>query len=480
MKNFIPPIKYFRTSRATVIPVFILLLFTSILWTDNLSAQNVVNIERFSEARGVTIDGEPIRKLYDAKLSMGNVEMVCDSAWQFLNRNEVRAFGNIQIETETETIWSDTLLYYTDRDLSLLRGRVIILQDSTTLFGEKVDYNFLTKVAYFREGIRLEDEEGILTALQGTYIQNQDSAIFRGMVQIADTAQYAEGDSLFINRESKFLQLHSNIFVADSTNNAILAGDYLEADSTGRRFVDGNGYLRRISTDTTDTTYINADQLLLLKEDTTSLTRGYGNVRVWAPKFSSVSDTLRYNSETEIFQLISQPIAWHNNIQLTGPYISVQMDSNEVQELKSYHKTIAVQEDSVTGRLHQIKGDTLIALFEFGDITEILIHPNSHILYHTQNEQNEPDGAVEYTSPITTMYFERGELLRVVAGENEGYFMQEFSELKDRQLEGFSWTPERRPQKPTEEILPKWPPVLRERPFILPRRFEEYIQSLEL
>lgn len=457
---------------------FCLLCFlVSLLLTGNVQAQNVINIERFSEARGETIDGEPIRKLYNAKLSIGNVEMVCDSAWQFLNRNEVQAFGNIQIETETETIWSDTLYHYANRDMSLLRGRVIILQDSTTLFGEKVDYNFLSKVAHFREGIRLEDNDGILTALQGTYIQNQDSAIFKGMVQLADTAQYAEGDSLFINRESKFLQLHSNVFVADSTNNAVLAGDFIEADSTGRRFVDGNAYLRRISTDSTDTTHINADQLLLLKEDTTSFIRGFGNVKVWAPKFSSVSDTLRYNSDTEIFQLISQPIAWHNNIQLTGPYISVQMDSNEVQELKSYYQTIAVQEDSITARLHQIKGDTLTADFEDGDISQIIIQPNSQVLYHTTNEESEPDGAVEYTSPITTMYFKSGKLMRVVAGENEGYFMQESEELKDRKLDGFAWDPERRPQKPDVEILPKWPPVSRDRPFELPRKYVEFVQS---
>ncbi|MEX2363772.1 MAG: OstA-like protein, partial [Balneolaceae bacterium] len=307
---------------STLFLLFLCVVIYTGFLSSSVQAQNVVNIERFSEARGETIDGEPVRKLYNAKLSVGNVQMICDSAWQFINRNEIRAFGNIQIETDTETIWSDTLYYYTNRDLSLLRGRVIILQDSTTLFGEKVDYNFLTKVAHFREGIRLEDEDGILTALQGTYIQNQDSAIFRGMVQLADSAQYAEGDSLFINRSTKFLQLYSNVFVADSTNNAVLSGDFIEADSTGRRFVYGNAYLRRISADTTDTTHINAEQLLLIREDTTSLINGFQNVRVWSPKFSSVSDTLRYNSETEIFQLIFKTIALHKNIQLTGTFIS--------------------------------------------------------------------------------------------------------------------------------------------------------------
>ncbi len=441
------------------------------------TAQNVVTIEKFREAQGITIDGEQIRKLYDARLSFGNVEMVCDSAWQFLNRNEIRAFGNIEINTPQEDIWADTLFYYTNEDLSLLRGRVIILQDSTTLFGKKVDYNFFTKVAYFENGIRLEDQDGTLIADRGIYFQNQDSAIFRGNVQLADSAQYAEGDSLFINRESKHLQLYDNIFVADSTNNAVLAGDFLEADSTGRRFVDGHGYLRRISADTTDTTHINASQILLQEEDSVTYINAYELVKVWSPKFSSLSDTLLYRSDTEVFELISNPVAWHKNIQLTGPYITVQMDSNEVKRLRSFHNTMTVQEDSATGRLHQIKGDTLIADFEDGSISRIQIYPNSQVLYHTKNEQDEPDGAVQYSSPKTIMYFKNGDLQRVKAEKNSGYFFEEFPGLATRKLDGFAWHPERRPTRPDSAITPRLPPVPKKRPFELPYRFVDYLEQ---
>ena len=442
----------------------------------NVQAQTSVQIERAWRATVITQDGESIRKMYYARLKTGGVTMEVDSAWQYIDRSQIRAFGNIQIETPDEWIWADTLFYDMKEEFSELRGRVIIRQDSTTLFGESVDYNFLTKVAFFNQGIRLEDQDGTLIANEGIYLQNQDSAIFRGNVQIADSAQYAEGDSLFINRSTQFLQLHSNILVADSTNNGTLTGDYLEADSTGRRFVDGNGYLRRISADSTDTTHINANQLLLLEQDTTSLIRGYGDVKVWSPQFSSRSDTLFYDSSSEIFELVSNPMAWHKNIQLTGPYISVQLDSNQVKELVSYHQTIAVQEDSATGRLHQIKGDTLITTFTDGDISQIKIQPNSQVLYHTKNEQDEPDGAVEYSSPTTTMYFEDGALMRVVAGKNSGFFFEEFEGLANRRLDGFIWNPDRRPNRPDVEVSPKYPPVPKERPFALPRRFKEYLE----
>ena len=439
--------------------------------------QNVITIERSRVIETKTVNGQTIRKLYDARLRTGNVSLVCDSAWQFIGMDEIRAFGNIQIDTPTENIWTDTLYYYNNQDLSKLRGRVIIKQDSTLLFGNKVDYNFLTKEAFFRDDIRLEDSEGILTALSGNYYQNQDSAEFRGMVQLADSAQYAEGDSLFINREKKSLRLFGDLFVADSTNNAILKGEYLEADSTGRRYIRENAFLRRVSSDTTDTTYINAHEILLVKQDSTTLIDAFTNVRVWSPRFSSNSDTLLYNSESELFRLISNPKAWHNNIQLTGPFISVQLDSNQVKKLTSYVGTIAVQEDSVTGRLNQIKGDSLFVDFEDGEITQILVYPNSEILFHTKNSQDEPDGAMENSSPKTILYFEDGELVRAWMGKNQGLFLPEYTDLVNRRLEGFIWTPQLRPQKPDSEPTQKWEPVSPERPFTLPKRFVEYMES---
>lgn len=461
----------------------ILILILLVLSASDIFAQSVVTIERFSSARELTVDGQQVRKIYDARFKMGNVTMVCDSAWQFLGKGEMRAYGNIQIDTDTENIWTDTLYYFNNQDLSWLRGRVVIHQDSTTLFGTKVDYNFLTKVAYFREGIRLEDADGTLTALSGTYFQNQDSAIFRNQVQLQDSAQYAEGDSLFINRKREYLELYSNIFVYDSTNNGLLTGDYLEADSTGRRFVLGNAYTRKIDSDSSsasaDTTHIFAHEILLFDRDSTSSIFAYDTVSVWASKFSSLSDSLNYESDTQLFQLKGRPKAWHKNIQLTGPYIAVQMDSSEVKELRSYIGAFAVQEDSTTHRLNQLKGDTLVAYFEDGDISEILLHPNSEILYHTKNEADEPDGAMENASPITILTFENGELMRAKMGQNTGLFLPEYTDLINRRLEGFQWNPELRPQKPTLTPEPKWDPVPEERPFELPSRYVKFLESLD-
>ncbi|MEO1023590.1 MAG: OstA-like protein [Bacteroidota bacterium] len=496
-----------------------LLLFFFVLIQQQAFPQSEVVLESFTSAVRTTFEGEPIQKLYNTRMKSGQFTMVCDSAWRFLERKELRAFGNIQIETESELIWADTLFYYDVLELSNLRGRVVILQDSTTLFGNAVDYNFATKTAIFLDQIRLEDEDGILTAQTGIYLELQDSAIFRGQVQIADSGQYAEGDSLFINRERGYLELFSNIFVEDSTNNAILTGDYLEADSTGRRLVIGDAYLRRIENDTTyasqadssgvvsaesdsllpiltqpdsliqspellppdstiitaDTSHIFAEVIELINRDSTTTITASDNVTSWSETISSVSDTLRYNSETERFILTGNPRAWYQRIQLKGPFIFVQLDSGQVKELTSHLNAFAVQEDSATGRLHQIRGDTLHAVFEDGNLSTITINPDSELLYHTKNEAGEADGAVEYGSPKTTMYFENGELARVVAGQNQGLFLPEYTDLINRTLKGFDWSPTLRPQKPILIPISRFGNQPRLQWKALPSRYLEFI-----
>jgi lipopolysaccharide export system protein LptA len=445
-------------------------------------AQTTVEIESVETLKSFTVDGEPIRKFYNARLRTGGFTIVCDSAWQFLEKDEFRAYGNVQVNTPTEIIWTDTLTYFNVLDFSQLRGRVIIKQDSTLLFGNKVNYNFVSKVGRFLDEIRLEDNEnGTLIANSGVYFQNQDSAEFRGNVQLVDSAQYVEGDSLFINRKRKFLRLFDNLLVIDSTNNALLTGDYLEADSTGRRYLKGNGYLRRELVDSTkaDTTHIFASEIELIEKDSVTTIDAFTDVNVWTEKFSSLSDTLHYNSNTELFRLRGTPKAWNKNIQLSGPFIFVQLDSSEVRNLTSYPKPFAVQEDTLSGRLNQIKGDTLRADFKDGNISRIVIQPNSEVLYHITNDEGEPDGAFESTSPRTVLIFENGEMMEAKMGKNQGLFLPEYTELESRRLAGFIWTPELRPEKPTFDPQPTLPPISNERPFKLPKRFVEYINTVK-
>lgn len=450
-------------------------------------AQNQVNILQADQIQGGEYEGERVQKILgNVHLQSQNMEMYCDSAYQFVNGNEIRAFGNIQIDTEEEKIWADTLKYYTNIDFSQLRGRVIIEADSTTLFGNSVDYRFSTKVANFLNEIRLEDQSGALAADSGFYYREPDSAKFYGEVQLADSLQYLEGDSLFSNRQTEYYELYGDIFGDDRENNSMIKGDYLEADSTGRRLLRGNAWLKSFEKDTADTaradtTHIRAEKILSLEQrtpiDTTAIVFGYENVRIWSPSFASVSDTSKYTDSTETFELWSNAKSWHEQVQLTGPYIQAKIVKGDIDSLKSYPRPFSVQQDTTIDRLNQITGDTLHADFNDGSLKEIFVFGDSKLLRFTKNEQDEPDGAVDLSAPNIRIFFENGELLRMKAmGPVDGSYLPESEQTKNKRIDGFSWNPKLRPQRPEQQMQPRFNPIPDNLFFELPQR---YIRHLE-
>ena len=472
---------------------FILLFTLCFTFVDGIfqysNAQSPVTILEADRIQGGQYQGERVQKILgNVHLQSKDLEMFCDSAYKYVNKSEIKAFGNIQINTQSEKIWADTLTYFTDVDFSQLRGRVVIEADSTTLFGNSVDYRFTTKVAHFLDEIRLEDERGTLLANSGFYYRQADSAEFRGQVQLSDSLQYLEGDSLFSNRETRYYELYGQVFGNDEENDSKIKGHYLESDSTGRRLLKGDdAWLQNFEADTNDTTkadttHIRAKTILSQEQrspaDTSVTVFGYDSVRIWSPSFSAVSDTSKYNDSTDTFELWSNAKSWHKQVQLTGPYIKAILANGDIDSLKSYPRPFSVQQDTTIDRLNQITGDTLHADFADGNLSQIHVFGKSHLLRFTKNEQDQPDGAVDLTAPDIQIFFEEGQLVDMKAlGPFNGSYLPESKKTTQRRLDGFTWDPKLRPQRPKEKMQRRFAPIPKNVFFELPKRYLNHLQQ---
>ncbi len=459
----------------------LLLFLTAFGLLQDVIAQERINILSADRGEGGFIDGEPVRKLIgNVKLTTDNMIMDADSVYQFENLYMIHAF-NIQIETENDIIWADTLFHNTRTDYSRFRGRVIMLSEKNTLFSEALDYDRIIDVALFNRPVRFEDESGVLIAEDGYYFQNTDIAFFRGNVQLADSLQYLEADSLFMNRGSEFYRLFNNVYAEDREENVTFTGDFLEADSTGYRLLQGNAWMMQVNEAGTDTSHLNAGIIHVTETDTANFIDAYQDVRIWSKSFAAIADTSHYRSDTEEFRLISNPVTWQGRIQLTGPYIKALLEDDQIKYLTSYTRPIAVQEDSLTGRFNQLRGDTLEAFFNTGEIQKITVFDNSEVIFHLKDDDDQPDGLIEMIAAgATTIEFFEGELDSVYAYRNiDGSHLPENPENIDRQLNDFRWDPEMKPERP-DIGKPRLPAITLERPFDLPDRYIRYMLQNEL
>ncbi len=441
-----------------------------------------IDILKTDKLIGGVVNGHNVRKLLgDVELRHNDLTIYCDSAYQYLDSNQLRAFGNIEIITKKEKIWADSATYNTGADISNFKGRVIIHNQKATIFSSSAIYSFKNKIAQFPHKIRLEDKRGTLVALSGIYFNKKDSAIFRGDVQVADSSQYAEADSLFTNRASKYYELHGRVFISDTTNRVKLAGDFIMADSTGYRRLKGHSYMERINKNKKDTSFVWSKDIKYWTHDSTYVFNATGNVHIWSRKFSSISDTSIYRDSTSTFTLISNAKAWYKRLQLTGPKIFLKLYKDTVRSLVSYPKPFIVAEDSVTKRLNQITGDSIHAKFDHGDISSMLVYPNGQILYYSKNsENNKPDGAIQMTADSVEIFFDKGNVKRLKALKNvDGNYLEETKKLASQRLKGFVWDPKLRPDKPVDDLKPRLPAVPDNRPFPLPYRYKSYLKSIQ-
>lgn len=459
------------------ISIGLMLFLTAI--PDESVAQNRVNILDADRAEGAVVEGQFVRKLLgNVILETEQMVMEADSVYEFSEQSMLHAF-NIQIETESEIIWADTLYYNTLTDYSELRGRVIVQSENNTVFSENMDAALALELIIFSDPVRFEDERGTLLAESGLYYQDVDSAAFRGNVQLADSTQYLESDSLFMNRQDDLYELHGRVYAEDFEDDVIFTGDYLYADSTGYRLLTGDdAWLMELSENEADTTHLLAKKIELLETDTTSTMEAFEDVRIWSTKFSAIADTALYRDHEEKFELRSNPKLWQKNIQLTGPVIEAHLENSDIRFLSSYPRPIAVQEDTVTGRLHQMAGDTLHAYFNEGTVERIVVFDQSEIIFHQRDENDEPDGLIELVAQgSSTMYFQEGEFDLFKAERNiDGSYLPESPENVNRQLDNFSWNPEQKPRRPMIQI-PRLPAIPEERPFELPPRYVRYIEN---
>lgn len=459
-----------------LVSILAILLFSG----SSLLAQDRVIINQAEAAVGVTIDGEQVRKiLNDVILRTDDMVMSTDSAYQYIDRDLLVTY-NTQIETEEEVIWADTIYYDIEREYSRLRGRVIIRSENSLLFSDSMDVDMANDITTFEVPVRFEDDRGTLIAENGIYLQEADSAVFRGNVQLSDSTQYLEADSLFMNRADDLYELFGRVYANDFEDDVRFSGEYLYADSTGYRLLRNSAWLMEVDESKSDTTHLFAEKVELFETDSLSTMDAFGDVRIWSPDFSAVADTLLFNEQEERFILRSDPALWQQSIQLTGPYIEARFENDSLRFMTSYPRPIIVQEDSLTDRLHQMAGDTLNAWFENQELQRVRVFDNAEIIFHQTDENDEPDGLIEmFADGAATMFFENGDFDFFRANNNiNGSYLPENPEIIDRQLDNFNWTPGRRPEKP-EPRSPRLPPITDTLPFELPPRYLIFLENLE-
>ena len=170
-----------------------------------------VELLHANELRGGDFNGVKIRKLLGAvSFKQQDVLLYCDSAYQYLDRNEIEGFSNVRIvQSDTMTITGDRGFYDGNRRLARMTGQVVTMRDPRmTLTTTALDYDLTRRTAFYTVGGHIVDPKNTLDSQQGFYDTNSKVFVFKRDVHLVSLDEQGQptdlrNDTLTFNTSTK-------------------------------------------------------------------------------------------------------------------------------------------------------------------------------------------------------------------------------------------------------------------------------------
>lgn len=197
--------------------------------------------------RFIKTDSGDINKFIgDAVFEQNGSFLYCDSAYFFLAKNTVEAFGSVKIIQPGGTqVTADYARYQGNKKLAYLKGNVSLTDGKSNLWCEELNYDLNTRIGVYNQGGTLQNESTTVSSNSGSYNVNTKDARFTGEVYITDPKYNVTSEDLGYNTQTRISKFYApSIVTGDSselhTNGGTWDGVNEIAHFTGRSSIRDN------------------------------------------------------------------------------------------------------------------------------------------------------------------------------------------------------------------------------------------------
>ncbi|MEM8485630.1 MAG: OstA-like protein [Bacteroidota bacterium] len=419
-------------------------------------------------------NGEPIRMFEgNVRLSQPDKDTLylwADRVLEFEGRDEVLLIGDVLIIQNNDSLSADSVRYFSSTKKGRAMGRVRLSDGEVQVYAPSALHDFDRKHTAFDDNVRLVDSATVLTSLDGEYFSQEKRAEFYGEVVLEEDKTYLEADSVTYFRDTEISIGLGDVFIertggeegeaaADSSTRTFLFGDRVYNDNrAGYSKMEGNAMLFQFKQDSlgvpADSLVMTATTLEAIREDSLQRLIAVESVLIWRDDFAALADSAVYDRVSveleplnEENRLFDNPMAWFDSYQLSGDTMRATAFDGKIDSLFVLRNAFAADQDSTTMRINQLKGKTLLGLFEQDSLKSLSVGPQAESIYFSVSEGSQLRG-IQTSGDRIELRFKNNDLNEI------GYFSGIQGMYYDGalipdpfQLDGFSWTPERRPQK---------------------------------
>ncbi len=206
-----------------------LILIPSLLFSQDSLNKQENRLVRLIDAKSIEkqlIDGREYRKVVGpAQFLHNDALIICDTAiWDVLS-NTIDAIGNVRIIQNQTTLFGDKIKYVADRSVAEVRGKLVELVDkeNNKLRTHYLDYYTKDSLAmFYNGGSMINKKENTIESLNGFYYGKLEKFLFQMNVEM-------EGDSVLLSADSLVYLANLNRAIFLGKTNAWQGDGFLQA-----------------------------------------------------------------------------------------------------------------------------------------------------------------------------------------------------------------------------------------------------------
>lgn len=483
------------------------LLFTSILAAQDQPEEakqiNIVYGANFTknekEYPGASIFSKDDRQV---QFEHQGADLWCDVAIFFQKENRLEARGNVVLKQgDSVEMTSQKIDYKGDIKLAKAWGNVVLTNSDMTLKTDTLRLNRETQEAYYQDHGTVIDSANVLTSKVGRYFMERKKYQFLDSVHI-DNPEYIldseqldyytssknaymygpstivgetykiycergfydtkvesgygikntrvdyndrimEGDSVYFNKAREFASATNNITVTDTINQGIVRAHYAEVHKA-KDSLFATKRAVSILVQEQDSLYVHGDTLMITGKADERITRAFRNAKFFKTDLSGKCDSIHSEEKTGITQLITRPILWNGENQMTGDSIHLlsNKQTEKLDSLKVLNNAFIISLDSIsmTG-YNQAKGIDLFGKFIENELKIIDLIKNTEVIYYMYNDDNELIGIDKTICSKIRITMENNDVdeLTFITDPDGDMFPEKDLPENSRILKGFVW-----------------------------------------
>ena len=351
--------------------------------------------------------------------------------------------------------------YISNQKKYVFAGNVQMFSKDGSLYTDSLEYKSDLDIAYFYGPTRIYNKENYVYCKKGWYDRRNEQSNFSINAYMKNKSQRLFGQNIFYNKKDKYSKLDGDVAIYDSTRNvAIFGGEANYWDVHGVAKVTKNPLVMLF--DKNDTLYLKSDTLLLqtfkdnsLPDSLYRIVRAIGESKFYRKDVQGKSDTLIYNTKDSTISMISNPVLWNENYQITADQIKAfTTTGNRISRMEFEGNPMMSSNEEKTW-FNQIKGKSMTASFTEGKLRKLDVFGNGQTVYFLRDK-----GAIVTVNKVEssdlTITVKNNKLSRILfkAKPISTLYPIEKVDAEEITLKGFKWLNEYRP-KSKLDIIPK-------------------------